>query len=109
MFSDVLDASTTAAQPPLPLQVEIAQERDAAAWDGFVATQPLSGYHRWGWRRVFSGALGHECTYLVACRGTTISGVLPLVAIDSRLFGRTLTSLPFLNYGGLRVASADAA
>jgi FemAB-related protein (PEP-CTERM system-associated) len=30
-----------------------------------------------------------------------ITGVLPMVQIKSLLFGRTLTSLPFLNYGGV--------
>ena len=37
-----------------------------------------------------------------------IAGVLPLVQIKSLLFGRTLTSLPFLNYGGVIADSDDA-
>ena len=36
-------------------------------------------------------------------------GVLPLVHIHSVLFGRTLTSLPFLNYGGVLARDAAAA
>jgi len=107
MSADVLQAPPVATV--MPLQVDVAHDADATAWDAFVTTQPLSGYHLWAWRRVFAGAFGHECTYFVARRGPEIEGVLPLVAIDSRLFGRTLTSLPFLNYGGLRAAGAEAA
>ena len=38
-----------------------------------------------------------------------VAGVLPLVQIKSLLFGNTLTSLPFLNYGGVMADTADAA
>ena len=38
-----------------------------------------------------------------------IEGVLPLVEIDSWLFGRTLTSLPFVNYGGVLAVTPAAA
>jgi hypothetical protein len=48
----------------------------------------------------FERAFGHECRYLVARRGPVV-GVLPLVEIRSALFGRTLTSLPFVNFGGV--------
>ena len=36
-----------------------------------------------------------------------VAGVLPLVQIKSLLFGNTLTSLPFLNYGGVMADAAD--
>jgi FemAB-related protein (PEP-CTERM system-associated) len=107
MSTDLLAAPPTATAVP-SASVSVATDVDAAEWDAFVATQPLTGYHRWAWRSVFTGALGHTCTYLVARRGPVVAGVLPLVAIESYLFGRTLTSLPFLNYGGVRAPSADA-
>src|SRR5215467_3902703 len=37
-----------------------------------------------------------------------VHGVLPLVLLSSRLFGRFLVSLPFLNYGGV-VTDTDSA
>jgi FemAB-related protein (PEP-CTERM system-associated) len=48
-----------------------------------------------------TGVLGHRCHYLSAVddAGTT-HGVLPLVDVDSPLFGRYLISVPFLNGGG---------
>jgi FemAB-related protein (PEP-CTERM system-associated) len=109
MPADLLRAPAVVASRHEPSEVAVATEGDASVWDAFVATQSQAGYHRWAWRRVFSQALGHECMYLIAREGETISGVLPLVAIDSRLFGRTLTSLPFVNYGGVRATTTAAA
>jgi len=37
------------------------------------------------------------------------TGVLPLVEIRSALFGRTLTSLPFVNFGGVLAESDEVA
>jgi FemAB-related protein (PEP-CTERM system-associated) len=80
----------------------VATDSDAAEWDAFVSDRPrATGYHAWAWRRVFSRAFGHESIYLTARRNRRIVGILPLVHIDSLLFGKTLTSLPFLNYGGI--------
>jgi FemAB-related protein (PEP-CTERM system-associated) len=81
--------------------ISIAAEADAAAWDAYVSGHPgATAYHRWAWRDVFGGVFGHEPVYLVARRGGEAVGVLPLVAFRSRLFGRFLCSLPFVNYGG---------
>ncbi len=94
-----------------PVAVSIATEADRASWDAFVrATPGATGYHEWMWRTVIERSFGHECPYLLArqAAGGSIVGVLPLVQINSVLFGRTLTSLPFLNYGGV-VATSDAA
>jgi FemAB-related protein (PEP-CTERM system-associated) len=77
------------------------------AWNRFVATKGASGYHAWEWRGVFERAFGHDTIYLAALRDGLIEGILPLVLIDSWLFGRGLFSLPFLNYGGV-VAVNDA-
>ena len=91
-------------------RVAPATEADAAAWDAFVLEHaPASGYHLWAWRQVVREAFGHECVYLVARDAGAIVGVLPLVCIRSRLFGRSMTSLPFLNYGGVVAASDDVA
>jgi len=79
-------------------------------WNAFVdAHTESSGYHRWGWRRVFERAFGHETTYLAARQHGDVVGVLPLVAIKSWVFGRSLVSLPFVNYGGVLAANAGVA
>ena len=91
-------------------QVSLATPRDQDVWDTFVhARADVAGYHAWGWRRVFTNAFGHEPVYLIARQGQEVAGVLPLVQIKSLLFGNSLTSLPFLNYGGVMADTAGAA
>jgi FemAB-related protein (PEP-CTERM system-associated) len=75
---------------------------DGAAWDAFVGGHPAATVaHRRGWGDVFTAAYGHCALPLVARDGGEVVGVLPLVLIESRLFGRRLVSLPFLDYGGV--------
>jgi len=93
---------------PNDLQVAIATPNDQGAWEAFVnAREDAAGYHAWGWRRVFTNAFGHEPVYLIARRDDQVVGVLPLVHIRSLLFGNSLTSLPFLNYGGVIAESTE--
>jgi FemAB-related protein (PEP-CTERM system-associated) len=77
--------------------------RDRAAWDAYVQSKPTAvNYHRYAWRDVVESSFGHRCYYLTAKDNCgTIVGILPLVFMQSRLFGRFLVSLPFFNYGGL--------
>lgn len=92
------------------VRIDTATDGDARAWNEFVSSQPqASGYHVWGWRTVFERAFRHEPIYLIARCGDAVAGVLPLVSIKSVLFGRTLTSLPFVNYGGVLAADEDTA
>lgn len=92
-----------------PMTVSIATESDRAEWDAYVERTPeAAGYHEWAWRAVFERAFGHHCRYLLA-RRTHVVGVLPLVEIKSALFGRTLTSLPFVNFGGVLADSDEIA
>ncbi|MBP1728971.1 MAG: hypothetical protein H6Q56_1344, partial [Deltaproteobacteria bacterium] len=61
-----------------------------------------SNYHRYGWRDVIENSFGHQCQYLAAKEsGGAVVGILPLVFMQSRFFGRFLVSQPFFNYGGL--------
>ncbi|MGH9387882.1 MAG: FemAB family XrtA/PEP-CTERM system-associated protein [Vicinamibacterales bacterium] len=88
----------------------MATETDRSAWDAYAASHPqASGYHVWSWRHVFVESFGHECVYLIARRAGRTVGILPLVHINSLLFGRTVTSLPFVNYGGVVADSLDEA
>lgn len=86
-------------ETPLP---DVAVAADAAIWDEYV-TRHRAGTvdHLWAWRDVFEGALGHQTRYLLARRDGDVVGVLPLVLVRSRIFGRSVTSVPFLNYGGV--------
>jgi FemAB-related protein (PEP-CTERM system-associated) len=69
-----------------------------------------------GWLLVFQEGLRHEPYCLEAVSDERTVGLLPLAFVRSRLFGRFLVSLPYLNTGGVlatkdsvRVALVDRA
>ncbi|MGH9409027.1 MAG: FemAB family XrtA/PEP-CTERM system-associated protein [Vicinamibacterales bacterium] len=90
--------------------VEMTRDLSARDWDAFVDAHPdATGAHVHGWRGIFEDVLGHRCEYLASRRGGAVTGVLPLVKFRSRLFGRFVVSLPFLNNGGLLTTDDDSA
>jgi FemAB-related protein (PEP-CTERM system-associated) len=89
---------------------EVAANQSGAEWDEFIAAQPDgSFYHRFGWKRLNESALGHKAIYLEARRAGALVGVLPLVLTRSRIFGRILCSMPFVNLGGPVARDSDTA
>ena len=81
--------------------VEVALDAPGLEWDAFLdAHEHGSFYHRYGWRRLNQAQLSHTCVYLEARVDGNVAGILPLVLTKSRIFGRILCSLPFVNYGG---------
>jgi FemAB-related protein (PEP-CTERM system-associated) len=92
--------------------VTVAGDADRGAWSAYVSSRAsATGYHDWAWRDVIERTFGHACFYLIARHGGhgEITGVLPLVEIRSLLFGRTMTSVPFVNYGGVLADSTTVA
>ncbi len=81
-----------------------------ARWDAFVEDCPdATFFHRAGWQSLMRGIFRHQTHYLAAEREGTIVGVLPLARVHSRLFGHSLTSLPFAVYGGVAATDKEAA
>ncbi|MFO7305199.1 MAG: FemAB family PEP-CTERM system-associated protein [Gammaproteobacteria bacterium] len=88
-------------QPGKALALDIVDADDRAEWNAFLASrEDGSFYHLYEWREINARALGHESVYLAARAHGQIVGVLPLTFVRSRLFGRILCSLPFVNFGG---------
>jgi FemAB-related protein (PEP-CTERM system-associated) len=109
-MTDVVAARGETGTGPAPAVVTWT---DAPRWDAFaVAASDGTLAHRWGWGEVISATYGHRTFRLAAVRGETLVGLLPLVLVRSRLFGRELVSMPYLDYGGLCTdgdAAAEAA
>jgi FemAB-related protein (PEP-CTERM system-associated) len=81
----------------------------AQAWDGFVHSHPQATFfHKAAWSQVVRDVFGHDTHYLCALEDQKVVGVLPMAHVDSLLFGRSLTSLPFAVYGGLLAATPEA-
>lgn len=84
-----------------PVTIRYAREADAPVWDAFVFAAPdATFFHRFGWRGIFRDIFRLNPHYLIAERGDTVAGVLPLVHQKSALFGNALIAAPFCVEGG---------
>lgn len=74
---------------------------DCVKWNDFLACATNSNfYQRFEWKRINEQELGHSSYYLTVEEAEEIQGILPLILVRSRLFGRILCSMPFVNFGG---------
>jgi FemAB-related protein (PEP-CTERM system-associated) len=91
-------------------QIVKAESKDEAAlWQQFMESHSdCTNYHRWHWKEVIERSFAWPTFYLMARDGGHVGGILPLVWQRSRIFGSFLTSLPFLNGGGIVAESAEA-
>jgi FemAB-related protein (PEP-CTERM system-associated) len=88
--------------PRVEAAVRVREDVPDDVWDGYVGQcREASAYHYAGWCRLISRAFGHRARMLAAETRGQVSGVLPLVVMRNRLFGRFVISLPFLNAGGV--------
>jgi FemAB-related protein (PEP-CTERM system-associated) len=100
----------TPSSPATAIAVVTAADGDQADWQRYASSRPdATGYHDWRWRRVFKTAFGHDSIYLMARDRGQIVGILPIVHVKSAIFGASLTSMAFLNYGGIVADSDEAA
>ena len=84
------------------LAVKVARGTDFDAAEGYVRAHPhATPFHLPAWSAAVEQGCGQPSHYLVAERGGTVTGVLPLSAIHSPLFGRALVSAGFAVGGGI--------
>ena len=95
---------------PLRIARLAAQDKALSArWDEFVLAHPQATFfHRSGWLRIIERVFGHKGFFLYAERDGVIEGVLPLAEVKSRLFGHSMSSLPFAVYGGVAALNDEA-
>src|ERR1700730_15309827 len=80
----------------------VDDQAKAQLWQQFVESHSeCCNYHRWGWKRVIEKNFNWRTFYLMSEEGGGVHGILPLVWQRSRMFGSFLTSMPFLNCGGV--------
>lgn len=95
------------------MTVVVCSENRRADWDDLIGNcaDATSG-HLWQWREVVGSAYGFDSYYLLAedGRGRPIAAA-PFVFVRSLLYGSELSSMPYLDYGGVchadRLDSAD--
>jgi len=99
------------------MQIQVIDHPDAAAEQAvrqFLAEAGEAvgacGEHDPAWLRVLSDGLGHQPLMLVARdEMDRVVGYLPLALVATRLFGRFLVSLPYLNRAGIAATCQVAA
>jgi FemAB-related protein (PEP-CTERM system-associated) len=98
-----LDGSQTS------LTVRSLRPGDERRWDDLVVAHSRGTFfHLCGWKRVIERAFRYRTYYLVAERGGTMTGVLPLSHVKSLLFGSSLISNAFAVSGGPIATDADS-
>jgi FemAB-related protein (PEP-CTERM system-associated) len=87
--------------------IKTLDEANYSRWDNFVqASADATFFHQAGWKEVIERAFGHTTFFLYVENDGKISGILPLVHINSLFFGNTLVSIAPCVYGGI-VASDE--
>ncbi len=86
-----------------------SSDESQVSWNRFLDELPAASfYHLFEWKQINETEFGHETFYLASVAHGAINGVLPLVLIRSRVFGRIFCSLPFVNFCG-PVAKSETA
>lgn len=108
-MSHALAQAMTYELPKRTSRVRALEPADHARWDEFVHNcADASFFHLSGWQTVIERAFGHRTHFLYAESDGRIVAVLPLAEIKRRLFGHSLSSLPFCVYGGIAGGSPEA-
>lgn len=82
--------------------IKILDNSNFERWDNFVqAASEATFFHQAGWKEVIERAFGHKTYFLYVENKGEITGILPLVHVNSFLFGNTLVSTAFCVYGGI--------
>lgn len=90
-------------------EVVLCDQAHEERWDAYVKTHPQARfYHLFGWKKINETNFGHRTFFLSAMRDQRVVGIFPLVFINSAIFGKILTSMPFVNYGGICADDWDA-
>ena len=79
-------------------------------WDAYVwESREATFYHLTAWRKVMEECFGHSTFYLIARENGEVRGILPVVYMQSRLFRRSLVSLPYFCKGGVVAEDKEVA
>ena len=90
--------------------LDLADLATASRWDMFVDhCSEATFFHRSAWQRIIVDVFRHPAHFLFAEDDEgRIRGILPLVHVNSRLFGNALVALPFAVYGGIAAVDTEA-
>ncbi len=92
------------------MKIKYLEGGESQGWDDYVErSEEATFFHRAGWREVIGRSFGHQTYYLYAEKNGAVTGILPLVHINSLLFGNSLCSTSFCVYGGIVADDSETA
>jgi hypothetical protein len=81
------------------MDIVICGADERVEWDNYVVSLlSTTVCHVFHWQSIIQAAYGHKPAYLMARSGGRVHGVVPLFVVKSRMFGKLLSSIPFLDY-----------
>jgi FemAB-related protein (PEP-CTERM system-associated) len=81
----------------------------SSRWDDYaLRNETATFYHRFAWKDINEKCFGHPTFYLAAIDGNEVRGIFPIVFLRSRIFGKLLCSMPFVNLGGPCASNPEA-
>jgi len=84
------------------LHIRPYKTSEADIWDQYLLNHSEGNfYQRYDWKGINSRNFGHDCYFMGAEKDGQLVGLFPMIYIQSRIFGKILSSMPFVNYGGL--------
>lgn len=90
------------------LSIEVLKKEDYKKWDDYVLKHPHGLiYHQTAFKDTIEKTYKRKSYYFVACENGSLKGVLPLFHITGFLFGNSLVSMPFSDYGGILADNHD--
>jgi serine/alanine adding enzyme len=91
------------------MQVKYYTHSVQQQWDEYVQQHPSGTiYHKIVWKNIIEQHFNKKTHYLYVQENNKIKAILPLVHFNSKLFGKFIVSLPYVNYGGIIYSSIQA-
>ena len=91
------------------MNLSTISQNEEADWDDYILKSPQGSiYHLSNWKHLIKNVFGHETYLLTIKNNDNITAALPLVRLKSALFGDSLVSMPYFNYGGVIADSPEA-
>ncbi|WP_417566838.1 FemAB family XrtA/PEP-CTERM system-associated protein [Marinobacter sp.] len=93
------------------IRVERCTNGNDSAVEAYLAGHPAASiWHRPAVSTFIDNTYGHRARYLIALDDKdAMVGVLPLVQLNTRLFGNFLVAMPYFNYGGVLADNREVA
>ncbi|MEJ2201657.1 MAG: GNAT family N-acetyltransferase [Desulfuromonadaceae bacterium] len=92
------------------MQIRLATSADQGCWDDYVGNHPEgTAYQLFAWKNAVKKAYGFEGPYLLAQKGSTVCGILPLIDFSIPFFKKSLISLPYCDAGGVLADDCETA